>query len=193
MWPNVFKSKNKTDALTGQSSWYSAEKCWKSQQVARTGPYVSSATGQKGQKRNILWRIPKAVVMATVRISQCPQTWGLLWQWFTLEDVLSWIVSEHFDLEDANGLFFCVLKIHRTPRCLLEADKQVETGRGLYFSFVPCFYLKSGIELSWGNFVQIRKQTPFLPLHWFLNFCVCLPCSATLVDALLISVCKWVL
>lgn len=65
---------------------------------------------------------------------------------------------------EANGLFFCVLKICRTPRCLLEADKQVETRRGLYSPIIPCFP-KPCIEQPQGHFVQIRSQTPFLPLH----------------------------
>lgn len=56
------------------------------------------------------------------------------------------MLTEGLDLRDANGLFFCVLKICRTPRCLLEADKPVETRRGLYSPIIPCF-LKACIKL----------------------------------------------
>lgn len=34
---------------------------------------------------------------------------------------------------------FSVLKICRTPRCLFEADKPVETRRGLYSPIIPYF------------------------------------------------------
>lgn len=56
------------------------------------------------------------------------------------------IFAEGLHLQDANGLFFCVLKICRTPRCLLEADKPVETRRGLYSPIIPCF-LEACIKL----------------------------------------------
>lgn len=51
---------------------------------------------------------------------------------------LNILVTNGLDLQD-NGLFFCVSKIYRTPRCLLEADKQMETRGGLYSSIIPYF------------------------------------------------------
>lgn len=97
---------------------------------------VSSQTVQKG---NIPWRIPEAAVLTALE------------SFLILSDLvvpvvftggcahLYIIVTKSLDLQDANSLFFRVLKIYRTPRCLLEADKQMETRGGLYSSIIPYF------------------------------------------------------
>lgn len=98
----------------------------------------------ESQKRNAPWRIPRAVVMTALESFLIPSTCYLTVPiiYFGGCSKLNITFTESLDLQNANDLFFCVLKIYRTPRCLLETDKQVETRRGLYSpppSFFPTY------------------------------------------------------